>query len=281
MQLGARVTVALCDDDDPARIAALPQEIDCRNGDVRFFGQMRQLIEQVAPGFVFHLAAVGVNDPFIAEETALQVNLYGTLNILQAVLQAGGGQVKRVVVAGTSYEYGRSGQLDPGNIYAASKVAAWAFCRMYYRAYGMPVAVARPFNVYGPGQTLRALVPAAFQAALSGQNFPMTPGEQRRDFIYIDDVIDGFLAAAATAGIEGESLDLGTGQATAVRAVVERIFALCGGAGQPSIGALPYRPGVVWETVADADRTQRLTGWSATIGLVEGLELTIQNIAKT
>ncbi len=281
VQLGALVTVTLCDQDGPAQIAALPREADRRDGDVRNYNQMRRLVEVVAPDVVFHLAAVGVNDPFITEETALRVNVYGTLNTLRAVRKVGDHRVRRIVVAGTSYEYGKNRELDPGNVYAASKVAAWAFCRMYYRAHGTPVVVARPFNVYGPGQTPRALIPSAIQAALSGHDFPTTPGEQRRDFIYIDDVIDGFLDVAAAAGIEGKTLDLGTGRATAVRNVVERIFALCCSDSRPNFGALPYRPGVVWELVADADQTMCLTGWQAKIGLDEGLKTTIKALAET
>ncbi len=288
VELGAQVTVALCEEDGSQQTGALLKNLgarlalalDLRDGDVRNYGQMRRLVEAVAPEIIFHLAAVGVNDPFIAEETALRVNLHGTLNLLRAVQRVGAGYVRRIVSAGTSYEYGESGKPDPGNVYAASKVAAWAFCRMYHRAHGTPVVVARPFNVYGPGQNERALIPSAIRAALSGQDFPMTPGEQRRDFVYVDDVIQGFLAAARANGIEGQNLDLGTGQATPVRAVVERIFALVGPVGRPLVGALPYRRGVVWELVADADRTHQLTGWRAKIGLEEGLQTTIKTMEE-
>lgn len=278
--LGAQVTVVLCDQDGPAQIAALPQEVDHQGGDVRDYDQVRRLVEAVAPEFVFHLAAVGVNDPFVAEETALWVNVHGTLNVLRAIQQAANDRVQRVVVAGTSYEYGQAGKLDPGNVYAASKVAAWAFCRMYYRAYETPVIVARPFNVYGPGQTQRALIPSAIRAALSDQDFPMTSGQQRRDFVYVDDVISGFLSIAAATGIEGTSVDLGTGTAASVCDVVERVFALCGSAGRPKIGELPYRPGVVWELVANAKQTEQLTGWRARTGLEEGLGITIEALRK-
>jgi UDP-glucose 4-epimerase len=280
VDLGAPVTVALCAEDGPAQTATLPATVYRRDGDVRNYGQMRRLVEAAAPEILFHLAAVGVNDPFISEEMALRVNLHGTLNALRAV-QRTGIQIQRVIVAGTSYEYGPSGELDPGNVYAASKVAAWAFCRMYYRAHGVPVIVARPFNVYGPGQNHRSLIPSAIRAALSGQDFPMTPGEQRRDFIYVDDVIEGFLALATAAGVEGHSLDLGTGQATPVREVVEQVFALCGSTGRPQAGALPYRPGVVWELAADARCTQELTGWAAQIGLEDGLRRTINAFTAT
>jgi UDP-glucose 4-epimerase len=289
VELGAKVTVALRRGEDPALIAALPAEADHGDGDVRDESAVQDLVGAVEPETVFHLAAVGVTDPFIAEEMALAVNLYGTLHVLRAATRRG---VKRVVAVGTSYEYGEgsaAGGLDPGNVYAASKVATWAFCRMYHRAHGTPVVVARPFNVYGPGQDERALIPSAIRAALNGQDFSTTPGEQRRDFIYIDDVIEGFLALATTGGIDGESLDLGTGQATPVRDVVERIFALTAsrsaglttGRGRPQIGALPYRPGVVWELTADAARTAQLTGWRARIGLDEGLQSTIEAMTET
>jgi nucleoside-diphosphate-sugar epimerase len=152
---------------------------------------------------------------------------------------------------------------------------------MYYRAYGMPVVIVRPFNAYGPGQPQQALIPSAIQAALRGQNFPMTPGEQRRDFIYVDDVVSGFVAAAMADSIKGGHLDLGTGRATSVRHVVQRIFALCGGGGQPKVGALPYRPGVVWESVANANRTELLSGWRARIELDEGLRATIEALGET
>jgi dTDP-glucose 4,6-dehydratase len=213
-----------------------------------------------------------INDPFIAPDAALRVNLHGTVNLLRACTSA---RVRRIVVVGTSYEYGSSGELDPGNVYAASKVAAWAFSRMYYRAYGVPVVVARPFNVYGPGQNAHALIPSAVAAAVADQNFPTTPGEQERDFIYVQDVILGFLAAACAEGIEGRSVDLGTGHATPVRDVVRRIFALTGSRGEPQIGALSYRPGVVHKLVADAEKAARMTGWHATTSLEEGLHITI------
>lgn len=276
---GAAVAVTVFQNDAPDVVATLPQQAHRCEGDVRDLDRISQIICDIEPETVFHLAAVGVNDPFIAEETALEVNVRGTLNVLKAVRMAGDAtlhRVRRVVVAGTSYEYGSDGRLDPGNVYAASKVAAWAFCRMHYRAYGTPVVIARAFNVYGPGQPERALVPSAIRAALRGEDFLATRGEQRRDFVFVDDIMDGLLAVAVAPGIEGESLDLGTGQTTPVRELIERIYELCGGRGKPKLGARPYRPGVVWEMCANAERTYALTGWRAEIGLLEGLKRTIE-----
>lgn len=251
------------------------------NADVRNYNQVQRAIAATQPQIIFHLAAVGANKPFMDEELVLRVNLHGTLNILRAVRCLDLKKLDRIITLGTSYEYGESGELDPRNVYAASKVAAWAFCRTYQCAYDLPIVVPRLFNVYGPGQNGRALIPSAIRAALADQDFPMTPGAQRRDFIYVDDVIEGLLAVAATNGTKGRRIDLGTGISTPVHQVVERIYELVNSAGQPLIGALPYRPGAVRELVAQADQTAALIEWQAKCELEKGLQLTIEALSKT
>ena len=129
--------------------------------------------------------------------------------------------------------------------------------------------VRRQAPVVGPGD-------AAIRAALDGNDFRMTAGEQQRDFVFIEDVVEGVLAAAVAPGIEGRALDVGTGQLHRIRAVVERIWALSGARGQILAGALPYRPGEVPAIPADVDRTRRLTGWEAQMELGTGLQKTIE-----
>jgi nucleoside-diphosphate-sugar epimerase len=208
--------------------------------------------------------------------TALLVNAGGVVSLLEALK---GRQVTRIVLVGTCHEYGQREALeglDPYNAYTASKIAAWAFGRMYWRAEGLPVVTVRPFQVYGPGQPPRALVPAAIRAALAGEDFAMTPGQQRRDFIYVEDLVDGLLAAAEARGIEGASLDLGTGTGHAIRRVVERIWLMTDAAGQLRPGALNHRPGEAMSLIADAERTYQLTKWRATTPLETGLRATIE-----
>ena len=244
--------------------------------DIRDAEAVGDLVAQAAPQIVFHLAAAGVSDPAVPPALALAVNGGGTVHLLEALRRQGG--VERVVLVGTCYEYGRRESaegLDPFSPYAASKVAAWAFGRMYWRMYGLPVVTVRPFQVYGPGQAARTLIPAAIRAARAGEDFPLTPGEQERDFVYVADVVSGLIAAATAPDIAGASLDLGTGRVHTVRAVVERVWSLTGAQGRLLVAALPYRPGEVMRLVADADRTARLIGWRAAVGLDEGLRRTI------
>jgi len=278
VKAGAEVWAGVFPQEDPERARVLPTQARRLPLDVTNVARMAAVVERSDPEVVFHLAAVGVTEPKVDPMLAVAVNVGGTVRLLE-MLRAR--RVRRIVLAGTCYEYGaRETQegLDPFNVYAASKVAAWAFARAYWRAFGLPVVVARLFQVYGPGQPAHTLVPAAIRAALSGEDFPMTPGEQRRDFVYVDDVVEGLLAAAAAPGIDGESVDLGTGVAYSVREVVERIWVISGARGRVLAGALPYRPGEVMHLIADADRTAHLTDWRATVGLEEGLRKTMAAI---
>jgi len=275
VEAGARIYAGVAPDGRPERVARLSAQAQRLIFDIRDAGAVQAAVAETAPQIVFHLAAVGVTNPGVNPVLALAVNAGGTLHLLEPLQ---GQDVRRVVLVGTCYEYGAreaAEGLDPFNAYAASKVAAWAFGRMYWRAHGLPVVTVRPFQVYGPGQPDHTLVPAAIRAALAGVDFPMTPGGQERDFIYVNDVLEGMLVAAEAPGVEGHSFDLGTGQAHTVRQVVERIWAMTGARGHILPGALPYRTGEVMRLAADADRTARLTGWRARVGLEEGLERTI------
>jgi UDP-glucose 4-epimerase len=280
VEAGAQVWVGLAPDEAPERVDALPVQVEHLIFDLRDAEAVRSAMIKAVPMIVFHLAAVGVAGPKIDPALALVVNAGGAVHLLEAAKECG---IERVVLVGTCYEYGARESvegLDPFSAYAASKVAAWAFGRMYWRVYSLPVVTVRPFQVYGPGQPAHTLIPAAIDAALAERDFPMTPGEQERDFIFVEDVVAGMLAAAEAPGIEGESLDLGTGLAHSARQVVELVWAMTEARGQVLPGALPYRPGAVMHSVADADRTARLTGWRAQVGLEDGLRRTIEAVMK-
>ena len=277
---GAQVYASVAPDENPERVARMPKQVHRLTFDLRDEGAVQRAVAETTPRVVFHLAAVGATNPGVDPHLALAVNVGGVLHLLEALREhiSGGADVQRVVLTGTCYEYGSREAvegLDPFNAYAASKVGAWALGRTYWRAYGMPIVTVRPFQTYGPGQPEHTLVPAAIRAAAEGHDFPMTPGEQKRDFIYVDDVVNGLLATASAPGIEGQSLDLGTGQAHTLREVVEQIWAMTGARGQILAGALSYRPNDIMYLAADADRTARLTGWRAKVELKEGLRHTI------
>lgn len=281
VESGAQVWAGVYPGEAPGRIAGLPSELKQTSLDVQDALSVGEALDEANPNIVIHLAAAGVAERGVDAAFVLAVNGIGAVHLLEALR---GRRVQRVVLLGTCYEYGaleaREG-LDPFNAYAASKVAAWAFGRAFWRVYGLPVVTVRPFQVYGPGQPPHTLIASAIRAALTGQDFPMTPGEQQRDFITVDDLVHGILATASAQGIDGESIDLGTGVAEAVRTVVERIWSLAGGTGEIRAGALPYRPGEAMRLVADADHAADLTGWRACTNLDTGLRQTIDEFSNT
>ena len=292
-EAGAVLCVGVFPGEPPARVAALPPQAMRLPLDIQEAASVLRVVAEAAPEVVFHLAAVGVSDRNVDPALALAVNTGGAVHLLEALRQAANtsAALKRVVLVGTCYEYGDSEPRDDGangvtcrpydpfDFYAASKLAAWAFGRAYWRLCGLPVVTARLFQVYGPGQPAHTLVPAAIAAALAGRDFPMTPGEQQRDFIYVADVVEGLLAAGRAPGIDGQSLDLGSGVARPLRQVVEQVWALAGGSGRVLAGALPYRRGEARLLVADAAHTARLTGWTAETDLETGLRQTIHAYA--
>lgn len=278
---GAHVSAFMRATSDRRSLAEVLDRVSVHEVDICDADSVSAAMARIRPEIVFHLAAIGMSEPFISPKVAMQVNVHGTLHLLQAAHQLG---VQRFIHSGTAYEYGNAAcgdplakeGLDPINIYAASKVAAWAFVRLYTRTYGLPAVTVRLFAVYGPGQPPKTLVPSAVCAALEGRDFPMTPGEQMRDFVFVSDVVEGYLRVAAAPGVEGASIDLGTGQAWTIRDVVKWLFELAGSKGKPLVGALPYRPGETMKLVADIRAAQELLNWQATVSLDDGLRQTVE-----
>ncbi len=275
---GADVTALVL----PGEADLLPVGVRAIPGDITIPETVTEAIASAQPGLIIHLAAIGITNPDLPFTAACAVNVGGVINVLDAARRVEA--INRIVLVGSSYEYGArraDDGLDPFNAYSASKVAAWAFARAAFNAWGAPVVWMRLFQVYGPGQREQALIPAAIQAALNGDDFRMTAGEQQRDFVFVEDVVGGLLAAAVAPGIEGRALDVGTGQLHRIRAVVERIWELSGARGRILAGALPYRPGEVSAIPADVDRTRRLTGWASQVELETGLQKTIEVMRAT
>lgn len=249
----------------PAPLGKLRPSYDVVYADLRNYRLTARAVRQAQPDRVIHLAAAGVSDPFLNVNTAVSHNVTGTLNLLQACFTSDDLDVEQVIVARTP------GERTAMNVYAASKAAAWAFCRMYARTSHWPIHGVMIFQAYGPDQPPHLLVPAALQAALAGEDLPMTSGAREKDWIHIDDVAGGFLTLLDSTIPPGETVELGGGQPASVRHVVEQIYEIVGRGGRPLVGALPDRPGEEPRQIANAERAAELIGWRAGISLDEGL----------
>lgn len=236
---------------------------------------VRALFKAARPDYVFHLAS------HVAGSRAIELvlptfsaNLTSTVNLLTAATEQG---CERILLTG-SLEEPEPGpdHAVPSSPYAAAKFAASAYGRMFHALYNTPVAILRLFMVYGPGQQdLRKLVPYVTLALLKGQTPELSSGTRKVDWIYVDDIAAGYLAAATAKGVEGATVDLGSGRLDTVRTVVEELVGLINPHIQPLFGSVPERA-LEQIRMADTESSFRLLGWRTQVSLHDGLARTAE-----
>lgn len=226
------------------------------------------------PDVVFHLAShvLGARTPEVVLST-YHNNATSTVNLLLAALDQG---CERVVLTGSLEEPEPDGQWPvPSSPYAAAKLAASAYGRMFAALYDQSIVNLRLFMVYGPGpQDLKKLVPYVINSLLSGERPELSSGGRLVDWVYLDDVIDAYLCAAGSESVAGETIDVGTGELTSVSEVVAMLYRLVGVDDAPLLGAVEERK---LEQIRRADplATRELMGWSPTRSLEQGLSATV------
>jgi UDP-glucose 4-epimerase len=232
-----------------------------------------RILRQARPDVAFHLASHVSGDRALgAVAPTLRDNLLTTVNLLTAAAEAGG---TRVVLTG-SMEEPAPDEPAPSSPYAAAKAAASAYARLFDQLYGLQVVNLRVFMVYGPGQRDGTkLVPYVISSLLRGEGPKLSSGRREVDWVYVDDVVAAFVAAAASEKAPGTTVDVGSGELVSIRSLVERIHALVGGDVRPVFGALPDRPGER-PRVADLAPSQETIGWGPSTPLDVGLARTIE-----
>ncbi|MFQ5599026.1 MAG: NAD-dependent epimerase/dehydratase family protein [Candidatus Krumholzibacteriia bacterium] len=258
----------------------LPEDVAYEQGDLAAESFADRLIRRLRPQRVFHLAsAVNVKRDLQLLDDQVRNTQLAAVYVARACLEGG---VRRLVHVGTCEEYGngpapfRENQAPaPVSPYSAAKVAATAFVRTLCVSFGLRAVIVRPFLTYGPGQPANLLVPALIRSALEGNDFPMTPGEQTREFNFIEDVIEGMLRAGEAEGVEGEIINIGCGEPRRIRDVAALVLELMGNPVQLQLGKLSYRPGETWEFYCSNEKARDLLGWEPRTPLEDGLRRTI------
>ncbi|MCL4296055.1 MAG: SDR family oxidoreductase [Anaerolineae bacterium] len=263
-------------------LAALRDKIEVIEGDIRSYHIVREAVTGV--DFVLHQAALpsvprSVRDPITTNE----VNVLGTLNMLQAAKDAG---VKRLVYASSSSVYGDNPELPKREImcprplspYAISKLAGEQYCQTFWRLYGFETVCLRYFNVFGPRQdptSQYAAVIPRFITALLNQT-PLTifgDGQQSRDFTFIANVVQANLLACTAPAAAGGIFNIACGQRYTLLDLVAKLATVTGR--EPQLIHEQTRSGDVPHSQADISQAENILNYKPVVDLQDGLERTV------
>lgn len=230
-------------------------------------GFARKILKKSRPDYIFHLAGdvTAANDQKHLLSTYNSL-LTSTVNLLTEAVDMG---CEKIVLTGSSTEPMDINE-TPGSPYAAAKLGTVIYGKLFQQLYKLPVVMIRPFMGYGPAQPKYKILPHVIMSILNGHQPKLTSGQWEVDWIYIDDLVEGILTATTHKEDLTQTLDLGTGKLTSVRAMVEKIVDIMETDIEPDFGAIPDRP-IEQSRIADVETTRSLIGWEAKTSLDTGL----------
>jgi len=271
-------------------LESLPQDVmdnvEVCLGDVRDSGLIREFVRGCSYGF--HLAAlISIPYSYQAPRSYVETNITGTLNVLEACLTQG---IERLVCTSTSEVYGtaqyvpidEAHPLQGQSPYSASKIGADQLIESFYRAYNLPVVTLRPFNTYGPRQSMRAIIPNLIQQALAGDVVRVGNIVPTRDFNFVTDTVEGFLLAAGNSNAVGQTINIGSGAEISIADLIAMLADLLGKSLAVHQEEERLRPdnSEVFRLCANIDKAKTLLRYTPQVSLKNGLEETIQWFAK-
>jgi NAD dependent epimerase/dehydratase len=251
--------------------------LDVRLGDVADSYLVREL--SVGVDTIFHLAAlIGIPYSYAAPAHYVRTNVEGTLAVLEAARTEG---TRRVVHTSTSETYG-SAQFEPMNEshplvaqspYAATKVAADQLAGSYFRSFDVPVATLRPFNTFGPRQSMRAVLPTLMAQALYRDRIVVGSLAPVRDMNYVADTVGAFLSVGAAEGVDGELFNIGSGTGRTIGDMLDAIQRVVGVEKPVEQDQVRMRPekSEVMALICDYGKAKASFGYEPRVDFEEGL----------
>jgi UDP-glucose 4-epimerase len=248
--------------------------------DIADAARVSAAVRAARPRWVFHLAAYGAYPSQTDWDAMVRTNVTGTANLVRACVEAG---VESFVNAGSSSEYGfkdhaprEDEMIEPNSEYAATKAAATLYCAFTARARQVRMRTLRLYSVFGPWEEPSRLIPTLLVAAMQGRLPALADPRVARDFVYVDDVCDAFLAAAEDAASPVDAIfNVGTGIQSTLASVVDTVRAMLDVDAEPRWGSMPNRSWDSTSWVADASKIQSLLGWRPRWSLQAGLRSTV------
>ncbi|MFG6380229.1 MAG: NAD-dependent 4,6-dehydratase LegB [Lachnospiraceae bacterium] len=259
------------------------KQIEIFSGDIRDPNGVRQAMKGI--DIVFHLAAlIAIPFSYHSPDSYIDTNIKGTLNVLQAAREL---ELERIIITSTSEVYGTA-QYVPidekhpfqgQSPYSATKIAADRLAESFYRSFSLPVTIVRPFNTYGPRQSARAVIPTIIAQLLSGkQEIKLGSLTPTRDFNYVKDTVEGFIAIAKSDKTVGEEINIATQKEISIGYLAETIINQINPNAKIICDKQRLRPekSEVNRLLGANSKIRQLTNWEPRYTFEEGIKITIE-----
>lgn len=259
------------------------KELEIYAGDIRDPHGVQDAM--VGVGTVYHLAAlIAIPFSYYSPDSYVETNIKGTLHVLQAARKSG---VERVLITSTSEVYGtaRYTPIDEDHPfqgqspYSATKIGADRLAESFYRSFELPVTIVRPFNTFGPRQSARAIIPTIITQLLNGfTEIKLGNLLPTRDFVYVQDTVNGFIKIAESPGAAGEEINIATGKEISIGELASVLIKNINPRAKIVSEDQRIRPekSEVNSLCGSNKKIRQLTGWEPKYSFEEGIKKTIE-----
>jgi nucleoside-diphosphate-sugar epimerase len=238
---------------------------------------VEKLILKIKPEIVFHLAAIlNRNRDFQNHDKIMQVNYTGTMNLLRAMEDI---PYQNFIFASSSEIYGNNDSPfmenmtpKPTSPYSMSKIFAETGIELFSDLYKKPYTIIRIFNFFGPDMPESFFIPELFNALKSGKTFRMTKGEQARDFLYVNDVVQALLLSAQNSKAVGKIFNVCSGKSTTMKELALSFKTELKSKSKIEFGALPYRENEIWNMTGSNSKIKKSLGFKVNYSVKQAIE---------
>jgi nucleoside-diphosphate-sugar epimerase len=261
------------------RIKNVLKDIKIHKGDINDQKHLQKIVKKINPEYIFHLASYGNSSQDTSLNEMINTNIIGLKNLLEATLKI---NYKSLIITGSSSEYGfkdkamrETDSLEPNSYYSATKASATLIAQSFALINNKPITIARVFSAYGPYEENNRLIPTVIKLALNNKEISLTSGKVQRDFIYVEDLVNGLLKIANSKLKNGEIINLGTAKQHENNDIIRAIEKILHKTLHVKIGKFPKR---AWDTnywVSNNQKAKKLLSWKPKYSLEDGLKKTI------
>lgn len=279
LKLQAKVGILTRESSNPWRLTNVLSCMEVYKVDIRNKIQVQNAIKHFNPDYICHLAAYGVDSNHKDYTNAVETNVLGTINIIEAAKLV---ECKKIINLGSSSEYGNKTELidenavlTPVDIYGSSKAAATIIAHQIASEKNINIITLRPFGVFGEMEASHKLFAHIILQTLQNRNVDLTLCNQLRDYCYIDNIVDVCILAIENDKVQNDIFNIGSGEVQQLKYYVELLFKYLQTDKKPNYGALSYRENERWVPKPDINKVKKMLSWEPKIDVEEGIIRTI------